>query len=145
MGKGRQVYESLALPPFQMVVTSPQLPHCWSLSPPVMRFSRNGSWLLRQECCFCPAPPSHLRLMRPTAQLLPQTKSAGAAEDAGCQTASLSSSQACSDTPTFRGTDARISQTYLYIEQRILCWIIVVQFVVTLRGDTKGSSHSARC
>lgn len=57
VGKGRQVYESLALPPFQMVVTSPQLPHCWSLSPPVMGFSRNGSWLLRQECCFCPAPP----------------------------------------------------------------------------------------
>lgn len=129
VGKGRQVHESLALPPCQMVVTSPQLPHCWSLSPPVMGFSRNGSWLLRQECCFCPAPPLPIpasRGLQP--DYSPTTTSAGAADDAGCQTASLSSSQACSDTPTFRGTDARISQTYLYIEQRILCWIIVVQF-----------------
>lgn len=43
VGKGRQVHESLALPPCQMVVTSPQLPHCWSLSPPSWGLAEMGA------------------------------------------------------------------------------------------------------
>lgn len=127
VGKGRQVHESLALPPSQMVVTSPQLPHCWSLSPPSWGLAEMGAgYSGRNVVSALPLPsqrPPHEACSLTT---LPQPCQLGlqAAEDAGCQTASQSSSQACSDTPTFRGTDARISQTYLYIEQRILCWIM---------------------
>lgn len=47
-----------------------------------------------------------------------------------------------SNTPTFRYPDAWIFQIYLYAELGILCWFIVV-WLLSLRGETKESSHSA--
>lgn len=47
-----------------------------------------------------------------------------------------------SNTPTFRYPDAWIFHIYLYAELGILCWFIVV-WLLSLRGETKESSHSA--
>lgn len=44
---------------------------------------------------------------------------------------------------TFRCPNVWIFQLCLYVEHRILCWIIVVQLLESLRGDTEGSSYSA--
>lgn len=51
-------------------------------------------------------------------------------------------SSAHSDMPTFRCLHAWVSDTFVCWEG-ILCWIIFVQLDITLRGETKGSSHSA--
>lgn len=48
-----------------------------------------------------------------------------------------------SNIPTFSYANAWIFQVCLCVEHRNLCWIIVVQLVVNLRGGSKRYCHSA--
>lgn len=134
---------SLALPPCSVLVAKAQL-RAAVMSPPATGFSCNGNWLFRQECsfsCFCPSRPRPGLPCRgcsptpppPPSQVGPWT------QDRLCQHSSVLPH--C----LFRVQmySRWVSQACLCVEQRSLCWIIVVRLVVTLRSDTKQSSHFA--
>lgn len=53
-----------------MAAASARLPHCCATSLPVTWFSCNMRWLLRLDCCFCPAGPLNC-CVRAAARLLP--------------------------------------------------------------------------
>lgn len=100
----------------------------------VTGFSCNERQLLRQECCFRPSYSLGCRV-RAAARVIHCYVSW---VHSGCQTVCnpyLSPAfPSHSDMSTsFRCFGRWISQTYLCVEQKILCWIIVV-VLVTLRG-----------
>ena len=48
-----------------------------------------------------------------------------------------------SSPPTFRCIDVWISQTFWCAVQKVLCWSVNIPLVITYRGETKGTTHSA--
>lgn len=53
-----------------MAAASARLPHCCATSLPVTWFGCSMRWLLRRDCCFCPAGPLNC-CVRAAARLLP--------------------------------------------------------------------------
>lgn len=97
-------------------------------------------------CCFCPSFPSpamlwglHFNSSTPNIFLGLQPQSVSGEPCLGhCFCSSPhSSSSMCFNMLTFICIDVRISQASKDVELRNLCWVIVVQLVVDVWGDSK--------
>lgn len=110
------------------------LPHI-CISTTATGFSHSVHRPLRPECCFCPSEMLSVCTATPKS---PVTVSARAIARSGLHlklppSFPTTASPALPHLPSFRCLRVWISQTYLYIEHGVLCWIIVVQLFVTSR------------